>query len=226
MMEFSTGNEGTAPGEAGADKSSTEALAALRRFARTKPAVERCELCGLELGPEHPHLLDQKTRQIACSCDACAICFCGQEGAKFLRVPRRVLKLESFAFDDLQWEEMMLPINMAFFLRDASGETSAMYPSPAGAMSSQLGLPVWKELFAGDPVLLSVEPEVEALIVNRVSGDNSYLIAPLDACYRLVGIIRTKWRGLSGGPDVWQAVNGFFTELESKATYVREAGHA
>lgn len=207
-----------------ADKA--ESLAVLRRFARARPPVERCELCGLELAPEHQHLLDTKSRQVTCSCDACAILFCGQQGAKFLRIPRRIVRLEGFSFTDVQWESMMLPINLAFFLRQSDGTACAMYPSPAGAMESLIELPPWRDLFGENSAPARVEPEVEALIVNRIANENEYFIVPIDACYRLIGVIRTKWRGLSGGGEVWQAVADFFSDLDCRATHIEAASHA
>jgi Family of unknown function (DUF5947) len=210
----------------GEDSSAPETFAALRRFARSRPEIERCELCGIGLGPEHPHLLEPGSHQITCSCDACAILFCGKEGAKFLRVPRRILQLECFGFDDLAWEAMLLPINLAFFRREPDGRTTAFYPSPAGAMSSLIDLPNWDELFGSESALLSLEPEVEALLVNRIGAQAMHFVVPIDECYRLVGLIRTKWRGLSGGPEVWRAIADFFTSLEDRATRIGKATHA
>jgi hypothetical protein len=205
---------------------SGEVLSALRRFARSRPEIERCELCGSPLSGEHPHLLDRKSRRVTCACDGCAILFCGQEGAQFLRVPRRTLKLEGFRFSDIEWEAMMLPINLAFFLRKPNGEAAVLYPSPAGVMESLIGLPSWKEMFGDHLVLSAVEPEVEALLVNRIGAQAAYFIVPIDTCYRLVGLIRTKWRGLSGGPEVWKAIGEFFATLERQPTSVIEAAHA
>lgn len=207
-------------------ESSSDVLTALRRFARTRPPAERCELCSAELAPEHPHLLNRHSRQIACSCNGCAILFCGQENAKFLRVPRRVLHLGDIAFTDLQWEAMTLPINLAFFLRQPDGATKVMYPSPAGAMESLIEMPQWSELFAEHAALGRVEPEVEALLVNRIGEESAHFIVPIDACYRLVGLIRTKWHGLSGGVEVWQSVAEFFAALERQAVHPSEAYHA
>jgi hypothetical protein len=39
---------------------------------------------------------------------------------------------------------------------------------------------------------------------------------PIDECYRLVGLIRLNWRGLSGGSEVWEEVDKFFEQLEGK----------
>lgn len=194
-------------------------FAALRRFASSRPPAERCELCSAELGPEHAHLLERTSHQISCSCEACAILFCGQQNARFKRIPRRIVELERFAFEDQAWDAMMLPINLAFFIRTPSGGATVWYPSPAGAMSSLLTLPAWSTLFAGDAILESVEPEVEALLANRMSTPRSHFVVPIDECYRLVGLIRTRWRGLSGGNDVWQSITDFFANLRSRTTH-------
>jgi hypothetical protein len=93
-------------------------------------------------------------------------------------------------------------------------------------MRSELSMPDWHELFAADPALLAVEPEVEALLVNRIGDQAAYFIAPLDLCYRLVGLIRTRWRGLSGGAELWREIAAFFTELEQRATPAGEGSHA
>jgi Family of unknown function (DUF5947) len=203
-----------------------DALSALKRFTRVRPQTERCELCSAELDPVHQHLLDRRSKQIACACDACSILFCDQQGGKYLRVPRDVRQLNDFAFTDLQWEEMMLPINLAFFYRNADGQITAMYPSPGGAIESDINLSRCEDSFTGHRRLMAMKPEVEALIVNRVSETPMYFIAPIDECYRLTGVIRTKWRGLSGGTDVWAAVTEFFHALKQKAGSIPGVRHA
>ena len=62
-----------------------------------------------------------------------------------------------------------------------------------------------------------MEPDVEALLVNRVSGARDHFIAPIDRCYELVGLIRVSWRGLSGGQEVWERIDAFFTDLRAQA---------
>jgi hypothetical protein len=203
-----------------------ETLVALRRFAKRRQPAERCELCGVELHDGHQHLLDRQTREIACACDACAILFCTQENAKFIRVPRRIIALHGPVLDDSAWNATMLPINLAFFLREPSGATVAMYPSPAGAMASLVELPPWNVLFADSQILSSVEPEVEALLVNRVGNEASHFLVPIDECYRLVGLIRTSWRGLSGGRELWDKVGEYFTSLRRRARSSGGATHA
>lgn len=204
-----------------------DTLPFLKQFTRKKPAAERCELCSAALGPVHQHLLDPKKREIVCSCDGCAILFCGQAGAHFLRVPRRIRELVDFQMPELQWEALMIPINLAFFYRDsAEGKVRAMYPSPAGAIESLLSLESWSEIAAAHPILQSMEPDVETFLVNRVSTPAQHYIVPVDECYRLVGLIRMHWRGLSGGTDVWKEIHQFFMDLKSRSVEVREAAHA
>jgi hypothetical protein len=59
--------------------------------------------------------------------------------------------------------------------------------------------------------------DVEALLVNRLNQPHEYFILPIDECYRLIGLIRTQWRGFSGGKEVWEAISGFFTSLRNRA---------
>lgn len=216
-----------APREAGAppEAPSSAALDGLRRFAASRPAQERCELCGTALSSEHSHLLQCEKRQITCSCDACAILFCGQEGTRFLRIPRRIERLDQLAIDTLAWDAMLLPINLVFFVRRVDGKAEAFYPSPAGAMSSLLEVPDLEAFFRNEPAITGMAAEVEALLVNRIGDATSSFIVPIDVCYRLVGTIRTSWRGLSGGVDVWKAIADFFAELDGVSTPA-EASHA
>src|ERR1700761_4351936 len=194
----------------------------LRQFARRRrSSAERCELCSAELPPLHSHLLEPMKRQILCACEACAFLFCGQSAAHYLRIPRRIALLSDFQMTGMQWEALMIPINLAFFYRDgASGRMIAMYPSPAGATESLLSLESWGENHAENQALQTMQPNVEAFLVNRVSPTPEYFIVPIDECYRLVGIIRMHWKGLAGGTEVWKHIQQFFDSLRARC------GHA
>jgi hypothetical protein len=199
----------------------------LRQFARRRAPVEQCELCSAELLPVHQHLLDPKKRQIICACDGCVVLFCGQTGAHYLRIPRRIRLLADFQITDLQWESLMIPINLAFFYRDsAANRMIAMYPSPAGATESLLSLESWTEIVAQNRVLQTMEPDVEAFLVNRVGTASEYFVVPIDECYRLVGLIRMHWKGLSGGADVWREISGFFASLKTRSVGSKEMASA
>ncbi|MGH9945596.1 MAG: DUF5947 family protein [Pyrinomonadaceae bacterium] len=200
----------------------------LKRFVRSRSAaVERCDLCAKDIWPEHPHLLEPANRQIHCSCDECAILFSNQGDFRYKRIPRDVRHLSDFRMTDLQWESLMLPIQLAFFFHSTPDERLiALYPSPAGAMESTLSLESWDDIVAENPLLGDLEADVEALLVNRVGQKREYFIAPIDKCYELVGLIRSKWHGLSGGTETWSAIDGFFGELKGRSQTVREAANA
>jgi hypothetical protein len=191
----------------------------LRRFVRPRAVVERCELCSAELPPAHEHLVEPQTRQMTCACQACAILFSGQsETLKYRRVPRRTRVLSDFQLTDAQWDSLMIPIGMAFFFHSThAGKVVALYPSPAGATESLLDLEAWDEIVQANPVLKEMEKDTEALLVNRVRGASEYYVVPIDECYKLVGLIRSYWHGLSGGQEVWAEIGKFFTELSDKA---------
>ena len=96
----------------------------------------------------------------------------------------------------------------------------AFYPSPAGAMESLLELDAWEEIERANPLLEEMADDVEALLVNRSGDRRDYYLVPIEDCYRLAGLIRTHWRGLTGGTEVWRELAAFFERLddERKAT--------
>jgi hypothetical protein len=201
--------------------STTVRLPGLRDFVRERAPAERCELCSAELSPHphHEHLLEPSVRQIHCSCTPCAILFPADADKRYRRVPRRLWYLESFAMTELQWESLAIPVNMAFLQTTSpDGAPRAFYPGPAGATESMLSLDGWAEMVADNPLLTTMLPDVEALLVNRVSGARDSYIAPIDACYELVGLIRISWRGLGGGQDAWDRIAAFFAGLRAAAT--------
>jgi hypothetical protein len=192
-------------------------LFAIRRFAGKRPDVERCELCGKELGPEHQHVIEPANRRLSCCCDACAILFGGTAG-KYRRVPREVSLLSDFKMSDAEWESLHLPISLAFFYRSSPAKrVIAMFPGPAGATESLLTLDAWEDLVYVNPVLLELQPDVEALLVNRVGPIRDYFRVPIDECFKLVGLIRTHWRGLSGGTEVWRELAAFSDALKRRS---------
>ena len=67
-------------------------------------------------------------------------------------------------------------------------------------------------------MLEDLDPDAEALIVNRMADPHVHAIAPLDDCYRLVGIIKATWEGISGGAAMEAAVQRYFDGLRATAT--------
>jgi hypothetical protein len=194
------------------------ALASIRRFMRPKLEVEHCALCNLALADGHSHLVEPATHRLACACDACALLFDGPNLGRYRRVPRRVRSLPDLRLTDEAWDALQLPINLAFFLKSTpAGRVVALYPSPAGATESLVAAEAWGALAEGNPSLRTLEPDVEGLLVNRIAASRDYYRVGIDQCYRLVGLIRTHWRGLSGGSLVWGKIAGFFAGLEARS---------
>jgi hypothetical protein len=94
---------------------------------------------------------------------------------------------------------------------------TAFYPSPAGATESELDLGAWRELVAANPILGSLELDGEALIVNRLADPPQFLIAPIDRCYALVGLVKLRWEGINGGSNLREAIAGFLDALRREA---------
>jgi Family of unknown function (DUF5947) len=199
------------------------ATLAKRAAAEADAALERCELCNAPLPSEHRHLMDLRSRELLCACRACVLLFdddgAGAAGGGHFRlVSDRRLLLEDFALDDVMWEELRLPVDIAFFFRSSSADrVQAFYPGPMGATESLLTFDAWAAVEEANPILRTLVPDVEALLVDRARGRRRYWIAPIDDCFALVGLIRTHWRGVTGGNDVWEGIQAFFDSLSRRA---------
>lgn len=208
----------------------TLATPALRRLAqrrREDPTAqagaevqERCELCGAPIPDVHRHMLELSSRELLCACRPCSVLF-DRDGAgagRYKLVPERRLRLDDLAIDDATWEELRIPVEMAFFFDSSAAErVLAYYPGPMGPVESQLSLGAWRQIECENPILAEIETDVEALLVNRVGDEHGHWLVPLDDCYGLVGLIRTRWKGLSGGKDVWREIERFFAELDRRS---------
>jgi hypothetical protein len=196
-----------------------EPIQTLRRYLRGQ-RVERCELCGTGLPKQHTHLLEVKTGRLSCACEPCGVLFVHRGASGYRRVGRTVRRLADFAMTDAEWESLRIPIGLAFFVnRTAEGRVVALYPGPAGPTESLLTLDGWAGVAAHNAALAEMEPDVEALLVNRVGGARDSYVAPIDRCYELCGILRMHWHGFSGGEEVWREIREFFARL-------REGGDA
>jgi Family of unknown function (DUF5947) len=206
----------------------TVPVGALRRFIKEREqaskVVEHCELCSELIPSNHHHLLNLSSLSVICACQACSVLFNGQGagGGKYKLVPKRYMALLDFRMSDEQWEEMMIPVNMVYIFQSTQADRMmAYYPSPAGPMESLLDVENWALLSRNNPILREMEPDVEALLINRIRDAREYYIVPIDACYKLVGLIRAYWKGLSGGEEVWKEIEAFFADIRQKSDLVR-----
>jgi Family of unknown function (DUF5947) len=214
----------------------------LRRFLTPRPGpaepsvpVERCDLCGTEVAAEHPHLVHIVERSLKCACRPCALLFRDRPAdapagsfSGFRTIPDRYLRDPDFVLTDQQWDALQIPVGMAFFLlgsRTTGSSVLACYPSPAGATESELDLAHWSEGVGAGRLAALLEPDVEALLVRRGTGHDAAsatrcVLVPVDACYRLVGLVRRHWRGFDGGADAWGHIDAFFDAVEARSREV------
>ncbi|MEU6577608.1 DUF5947 family protein [Streptomyces sp. NPDC046805] len=193
---------------------------ALARLIRTSAdhaataAAEVCELCATRVPEEHRHLYDVGDDEVRCVCGPCSVLFADDAAGegRYRLVPRRRVRLPR-----VDTEILGVPVGLVFFVPWADGTVTAQGPSPAGAMRWEVDAAAWQRLTTVCRQLASVEPDVEALLVNTVHGLDHHWIAPIDDCYRMVAVVRREWRGLSGGGRVWPAVERFFEDLTERS---------
>jgi hypothetical protein len=203
-------------------------LAVLARVGATRPAPgaqERCEMCAEDIGEQHQHVVDLVGRGLMCTCRPCYLLFTA-EGARlrYRAVPDRYLRFPGFTMAARQWDELEIPVGLAFFFTNSvQDRTVAFYPGPAGATESELPLGAWERVLEATPALRLLAPDVEALLVrmpDRTSPDGtdavSYLV-PIDRCYELVGFLRTGWRGFDGGQEARALLEDFFADLARRS---------
>lgn len=172
--------------------------------------ADQCELCGAALWVEHRHLHEEARDRILCICRACTLLFAreGAGGGSYRLVPERVIELPALDLDETLWSRFEIPVGLAFFRR--LGERVVVeYPGAMGTVGATVEEGPWNDLVDRNPILLEMEPGVEALLVDRTAGRGVCWIAPIDRCYQLAGIIRRHWRGVGGGEAVWSEVRRF-----------------
>lgn len=198
-------------------------LASLRRLTQTRPqpaAGERCEMCAAPIADEHSHVVNLDSRGLMCTCRPCYLLFTEEKATlRYRAVPERYLSFDEFTLDDRAWDELQIPVGLAFLFRNSvQDRTIAFYPSPAGATESELPLEAWQRIVEVNPELAVLRPDVEALLVRRSDGPNgSCHLVPIDACYELVGRLRQLWRGFDGGQQAHEAMDEFFASVGARS---------
>ncbi len=192
------------------------APAARSEAAAAADAGERCDICGTSVPADHRHLLQLVERRIECVCESCWALRSGDP--EYRPTGNRIVWLPDTDLPDDLWATFQIPIGLAFFMDSTTaGCVVALYPSPGGATESELHFSSWSRMVELNPALADLEPDIEALIVNRLSDPPGYVIAPIDRCYALTGAIKASWEGLSGGDRVQEAVSEFFAALRADA---------
>ena len=201
----------------------------LQRLARRAPASDqsspsdvseaRCDLCSAAIEPEHRHLLELPARTLRCACRACTVVLgaTGAGGGRYRLIPERYAPLPGLAGDDARWADLRLPVSLAFLVRRESGDGLAVFPGALGPTDAPIDAEQWAALESAYPELRAMEPEVEAILVNRLRGSRECWLVPLDECYRLVALLRARWEGINGGQAVWIEIDRFFAQLAGRA---------
>ena len=140
----------------------------------------------------HQHVVDVVGRALMCTCRPCYLLFTADDAElRYRAVPDRYLSFPDFALFAGQWDDLEIPVGLAFFfINSVLGRTVAFYPGPAGATESELPLGAWDRIVAANPVLGTLAPDVEALIVrmpDRPAERARAHLVPIDRCYELVG---------------------------------------
>jgi hypothetical protein len=187
-----------------------------RQAAAPASSTATCELCPIGIGEDHRHLLHLVERRIICVCETC---WSMRSGDPEFRPPgSRTLWLEDFMMADEIWTAFQIPIGLAFMMRSSvTRGVVALYPSPVGATESELELTAWGALREANPILDQMEPDAEALIVNRTGPEHQYAIVPVDQCYKMVGLIKSRWEGITGGRGVEEVIAEFFDRVRERA---------
>jgi hypothetical protein len=181
---------------------------------------ERCEMCATEVGPSHSHVADLEASSLMCVCRACYLLFThgSAGGGRYHGVPDRYVRDPSRALSVAEWDELQIPVGLAFFLYSSQrGEVSGFYPSPAGATECMLDLQAWARLAEAHPLLNAPEHDVEAVLICRSGSAVEYFVVPIDACYELAGRMRMLWKGFDGGTEARESIDAFLAGVRSRA---------
>lgn len=185
----------------------------------TRPG-EACEMCGESIPEDHPHVVNVETRNLMCTCRGCYLLFTAEGAAqgKYRCVPERYLYDPHFVMTAAQWDDLQIPVKLAFFFFNSSMDRFvAFYPSPAGATESLLDLAQWNEVLAANPQLPACEPDVEAFLIAANDDGFECFLVPIDACYELVGRVKLNWKGFDGGEEAWSDIAAFFADLRARS---------
>jgi hypothetical protein len=182
---------------------------------------ERCEMCAAEVPSAHGHVADLQGSSLLCACRACYLLFTQRTagGGRFLAVPDRYLFDPDRVMTPAEWDQLEIPVGLAFFLRTSrdGGALTGFYPSPAGVTECRLDLELWDRLVADYPLLGATADDVEAALISRSDDGVAYFLVPIDVCYELAGRLRLYWHGFDGGTEARASIAEFLAGVRQRA---------
>lgn len=189
--------------------------------------AERCELCAAVVPAEHGHVADLEQATLICACRACYLLFTHEQAGRgrYRSVPDRYLADPARQLPAAQWDQLQIPVDLAFFLKSsARDEVAGFYPSPAGVTECRLDLASWQRLTGDYPLLGAAAPDVEAILISRSGAGTESFLVPIDACYELAGRMRLHWRGFDGGAEARASITEFLDGVRTRARPLPQAG--
>jgi len=190
-------------------------------------ATEKCELCSALVPSGHGHVADLERSSLLCACRACYLLFMHSQAGRgrYRAIPDRYLADPEHPLSVAEWDELEIPVGLAFFLRDSRQDrVTGFYPSPAGATECRLDLHAWDRLAAEHPMLGQVAPDVEAVLIARSASGVDCFLVPIDACYDIAGRMRLHWRGFDGGSLARQSITEFIETVRARAKDAKDFG--
>jgi Family of unknown function (DUF5947) len=192
--------------------------APLARRSGAQPG-DRCGLCAKPVAAEHGHIADLEQSTLVCACRPCYLLFANDSvSGRYRAVPDRYLRDPVRTITVAEWDELDIPVGLAFFLHSSQrDEVAGFYPSPAGVTESVLDLRTWRRLALAYPLLRAAQPDVEAILICRTESSVEYFLVPIDACYELAGRMRLHWRGFDGGAQARESIDAFLAGVRARA---------
>lgn len=178
-------------------------------------------MCAAEIPAEHGHIADLEGASLLCACRACYLLFTQPSAGRgrYRAVPDRCLTDPEHVMAPAEWDQLEIPVGLAFFLRTSrdGGGLTGFYPSPAGVTECILDLHLWEQLVADYPLLGAPDVDVEAALISRSGDGVEYFLVPIDACYELAGRMRLYWHGFDGGTEARASIAAFLASLRQRA---------
>jgi Family of unknown function (DUF5947) len=191
-------------------------------------ADEHCEFCATGIPSGHGHVADLEQSSLACACRACYLLFTAAQAGRgrYRSIPDRYLRDSTRPMSAMEWDELQIPVGLAFFLNSSARGLGGFYPSPAGATECTLDLAAWERLASAYPLLGAAEPDVEAVLLCRDShaSEAEYFIVPIDVCYELAGRMRMLWKGFDGGTQARASIEEFLAGVRKRAREASPGG--
>ena len=135
--------------------------------------------------------MEVSTREIMCVCRPCSILFDSEAASegRYRLVPDRLLNLEDFEMSDAQWENLRVPVDMAFFFYNTPAEKGrGVLSQPHGADGVATGTArpgrSWRR---ATRCWKTWSGTWRRSWSTGRGGRSDHFLVPIDECYKLVG---------------------------------------